>query len=360
MMSESTTPNYSGDNQFQPPSKGDEDKKGRFYYPYIPSDDLKEAVNLAIALERPLLLEGDPGCGKTCLAGAIAYEFTQHYLRGGSAKSKSSKSWPFYIWNVKSTSRAREGLYTFDAVTRLRDTQIVGAIPRQNRESISEELEELGEEIKNSIDRLNDKKKYREFGPLGNALRHEQLPEDAWHKDLRPVVLIDEIDKADSDFANDLLLELQDYRFEIPETGEAIKPPKCKPIILITSNRERPLPEPFLRRCIYFYVEFPGTEGLRNIIEKRFSQEAIHKEGLVSKAIERFQEIRDLLDKRPGSRPPGTSEFLEFLSALLNKEPKEALKDLDSLSKRLPLLGILLKTQTDQKFYQDQYPSRDE
>jgi MoxR-like ATPase len=167
--------------------------------------------------------------------------------------------------------------------------------------------------------------------------------------------LIDEIDKADSDFANDLLLELEELRFEVPETRESFPTPKQKPIIFITSNREKPLPEPFLRRCLYFFVDFPSEERLRDILNKRFGQQVIEKQELVDKAITRFQNIRQLLENVPGSRPPGTSEFIEFLTALLNKtDVKKALEDLDDLSKRLPMLGTLLKTKQDQNLYQNQ------
>jgi MoxR-like ATPase len=193
-------------------------------------------------------------------------------------------------------------------------------------------------------ERLQDKKNYREFGKLGEALQERPY---------RPILLIDEIDKADSDFANDLLLELEDLRFEVPETGESFPTPQHKPIIFITSNREKPLPEPFLRRCLYFFVQFPQEDQLREIIDKRFGQKVKNKQKLVTQAVERFYEIRKLLENVPGSRPPGTSEFIEFLTALLNREAvDEALEDLENLSTRLPLLGTFLKTKQDQELYQ--------
>ncbi|QIR40307.1 MoxR family ATPase [Tolypothrix sp. PCC 7910] len=327
---------YTGESQ--PNKDGARDANQRIYYPYLPSGDLIEAVNLAIALERPLLLEGEPGCGKTRLAGAVVYEFTQKYLKGQQNESGKQKWWDYYIWNIKSTTRARDGLYTYDAIARLRDAQLMGTNPQQLQEFLGrEETEKLKK-------RLQDKKNYREFGALGQALQKHPY---------RPILLIDEIDKADSDFANDLLLELEELRFEIPETGESFPTPKHKPIIFITSNREKPLPEPFLRRCLYFFVHFPDRTRLADIINRRFGQLAKQKKQLVDLAVDRFYEIRQLLDNIPGSRPPGTSEFIEFLTALLNRESvEEALKDLANLSKRSPLLGTLLKTKQDQDLYQ--------
>ncbi|MDF5719781.1 MAG: MoxR family ATPase [Rhizonema sp. PD37] len=326
---------YTG--KFQPPKEGEKDLNQRVYFSYLPSDDLKEAVNLAIALQRPLLLEGEPGCGKTRLAGAVAYEFTHQYLRND--QQAQEKWWDYYIWNIKSTTLARDGLYTYDAVARLRDAQLMGTDPRQLREFLG--IIETGQLKK----RLEDKKNYRTFGALGNALQQHAL---------RPILLIDEIDKADSDFANDLLLELEEFRFEIPETRESFPTPEHKPIIFITSNREKPLPEPFLRRCLYFFVTFPDKEQLKKIINTRFGKFEKEQEKLVTKAIERFEEIRKLLENKSGSKPPGTSEFLEFLTTLLNQE--NALENLEHLSEKLPLLGTLLKTKPDQAFYQNNLP----
>jgi MoxR-like ATPase len=328
---------YTGDDTYQPPQSGAVDNQGRRYYPYIPGDDLKEAVNLAIALKRPLLLEGEPGCGKTRLAGAIAYEFTQKYLAGQMDDKGEPLWWDYQIWTVKSTLRARDGLYTYDAVARLRDAQLVGSDPKRLQEYLGEDESEYLKE------RLKDKTKYREFGSLGKAL---QAPK------YRSIVLIDEIDKADSDFPNDLLLELDQLCFEIPETGEKIPTPEDeqKPIILITSNREKPLPEPFLRRCLYFYVGFPEKQ-LQEIIEKRFGKLKRGQEVLIADAIAHFYEVRKLLERQPGSRPPGTSEILEFLTALKSLPLKQAKADLENLAERLPLLGTLLKTKSDQDLY---------
>lgn len=336
-MSNQEEPKYQYTGNYQP-EKETKDPNERVYYPYLPSGDLIEAVNLAIALERPLLLEGEPGCGKTRLAGAVVYEFTQRYLKNQKNEKGETKWWDYYIWNIKSTTRARDGLYSYDAVARLRDAQLMGTDPQRLQDFLGSE--ETGDLKK----RLQEKKNYREFGALGQALQEHTYP---------PILLIDEIDKADSDFANDLLLELEELRFEISETRESFPTPKHKPIIFITSNREKPLPEPFLRRCLYFFVDFPDEKRLWDILDKRFGQQVIEKQELVDKAITRFQNIRKLLENIPGSRLPGTSEFIEFLTALLNKKDvKKALEDLDDLSNRLPLLGTLLKTKQNQDLYQ--------
>jgi len=330
-MNNKPTLKYQYTGKTQPPQSETIDPEQRVYYPYLPSDDLIEAVNLAIALERPLLLEGEPGCGKTRLAGAVAYEFTQKYLQEG-------KWWDYYTWNIKSTTRARDGLYRYDAIARLRDAQLMGTGLEQLREFLG--IVETGYLKK----RLLEKKNYREFAALGKSLQEHSH---------RPILLIDEIDKADSDFANDLLLELEELRFEIPETGESFPTPEHKPIIFITSNREKPLPEAFLRRCLYFFVEFPTEEQLKKIIEQRFDEVVKDKESLVKRVMERFDEIREKLKDVPGSKPPGTSELIEFLTAILNRDVDTALKDLDNLSERLPLLGTLLKTKQDQKLYSE-------
>jgi MoxR-like ATPase len=332
---------YTAADAYQPAQAGVEDPLGRWYYPYLPSDDLKEAVNLAIVLQRPLLLEGEPGCGKTRLAGAIAYELTQKHLQGQLDQAGEPRWWDYRIWNVKSTSRAREGLYFYDAIARLRDAQLMGTDPQRLESFLGrDETEKLRK-------RLGDRQNYREFGALGAAIRNT---------DSRSVVLIDEIDKADSDFPNDLLLELDTLGFEVPETGEVIPPPAQKPILIITSNREKPLPDPFLRRCLYFYVDFPTEVDLLKIINRRFAPTDRQSE-LITTAIKQFYDMRKLLENRPGSRPPGTSEILEFLTALLrpNQQIDQAMQDLERLANRLPLLGILLKTRPDQELYRAQF-----
>jgi MoxR-like ATPase len=341
-MSENYEFRYSGAEQYQPQSQI-EDPDKRKYFPYLPSDSLVKAVNLSIALERPLLLEGDPGCGKTRLASAIAYEFTLKYREQQTDTDASNRWWPYYVWNVKSTTRARDGLYSFDAVGRLRDAQLMGVTP-QLQDSVL-----TSAEIKTLKNRVQFSQTYREFKALGKALRPD--PERLWTHELRPIVLIDEIDKADSDFPNDLLIELEEYRFEIPETGEevVVGENQPKPIILITSNRERPLPDAFLRRCLYYRVRFPEAEGLARIIQRRFGRLSADKTKLVAQATERFYEIRGLLENPPQTRPPGTSEFIDFITALLQyPDLKQAKADLEDLSNQIHLLGTLVKNESDQ------------
>ena len=332
---------YTGDDRYQPPSTGLRDVQGREYFPYLPEPGLKKALNLAIALKRPLLLEGEPGCGKTRIANALAYELSCKQL--GNKKTpqpdRPADWWNFYIWNVTSTSRAQDGLYTFDAVGRLRDAQLMGTDPDRLQQF-------LGEDAKYLEARMKDKTKYRDFGPLGDALRDQTY---------RPVLLIDEIDKADSDFPNDLLLELDELRFTIPETKEPVGPPQTHnaPIVIITSNREKPLPEAFLRRCLYYYVPFPETGTLKRIIEARFGERIAKKDSIVVQALEQFDEIHQLLERQPGSRPPGTSELLEFLTALIQGEQsvEATIAELENLAQELPLLGTLIKTKSDQDLY---------
>lgn len=202
---------------------------------YSASEDLKEAVNLALLINRPLLLMGEPGVGKTQLAKAIADEWY-----GDSAKSF------FFQWNIKSTTKAQEGLYRYDALKRLSDAQIFKT-----------------EEERTQLNNVNIGKKdsYFQYGPLAEAIQKSTIND-------RAVLLIDEIDKADIDFPNDLLHELEDYEFTIPETGEEVKNLDgfLAPLIIITSNREKELPPAFLRRCIYFYIDFPKDEELQRIL----------------------------------------------------------------------------------------------
>lgn len=250
--------------------------------PYVPPPGLERAVNLAIHLGRPLLLEGEAGCGKTRLARAVAYALRL----------------PLYSWYVNSSSRAREGLYSFDALLRLHDVQ----------------MQTRSEHTRGALERdPSEPKAYRRWEALGKAFKVARMGE-------RAVVLIDEIDKADTDFPNDLLTVLDDdFKFTVPETGEQISARRedgsiVKPIIIITSNREKgDLPEPFLRRCLYFYVEFPSETELKRIVGEHAGDPAKEKEPLVEVAIKRYGEIRKNLRLR---RKPGTSEFLDWLKAL--------------------------------------------
>ncbi|MCB8944590.1 MAG: MoxR family ATPase [Ardenticatenaceae bacterium] len=189
--------------------------------PFLPEPGLVEAVNLAIYLERPLLIKGAQGIGKSNLAKAVAYEFTQRYM------APYGQTWPYEEWRITSTSQARDGLYTFDAVGRLRDAQLAA-------------LGDLAQV---------EAKSYRHLGPLGRAMMNEQ----------RTVIFIDKIDRADIDFPNDLLLELDEARFYVAETNEWLAA-RSRPIVFVTSNDEKALPNAFLRRCLFYYMEFPAPE----------------------------------------------------------------------------------------------------
>jgi MoxR-like ATPase len=250
--------------------------------PYIPAPGLVRTINLAIHLGRPLLLEGEAGCGKTRLARAVAYEL----------------GLPFYTWYVNSSTRARDGLYSFDALLRLHHVQMRERLPASPDQTSPDP---------------SDPKNYRRWEALGKAFavaRHGG----------RAVVLIDEIDKADTDFPNDLLTVLDDeFKFTIPETGEVVSVRRegksvIKPIVIITSNREKgDLPEPFLRRCLYFYMRFPDEKALRNIVAEHAGNPKKEDDPLVKAAATRFSEARKDLKLR---RKPGTSEFLDWLKAL--------------------------------------------
>jgi MoxR-like ATPase len=340
MAEMNSIPVYEYPLKHQPPIDGEEDNQGRKFYPYSPDPKLVKAVQLAIQLNRPLLIEGEPGSGKTRLADSLAYEFTH---QNPSENIDGSKTWwNYYVWSIKSISQARDGLYRFDAVARLRDAQLVGLNPRDLKYL-------MGLEFNDVRKRLRDKTQYIEFGKLGEALSQT--------KTLRPIVLIDEIDKAESDFCNDLLQELERQYFEIPETGETYPKPdsnfRPKPIVIITSNQERQLPEPFLRRCLYYYLEFPQTEELKEIIYSRFGKKNAEQRQYVADTIAHFYEIRKLLKDKPGSKPPGISELLDYLKKSLEESSESGWKpaDLETLVKEPHLLGIILKTQTDQELY---------
>jgi MoxR-like ATPase len=254
--------------------------------PYLASDELVTAVNLAIYLQRPLLLEGDAGCGKSRLARHVAYEL----------------GLPFYEWFVRSTSRAQDGLYTYDSILRLHDVHISQA-KASSKPGLKQGTAEapLGRDPQNPMD-------YVTYGALGKAFKLQECP---------AVVLIDEIDKADIDFPNDLLTVLDEpWKFEIHETDEPAVTAKYPPIVIITSNKEKGnLPAPFLRRCVYFYLEFPSDSGrLKAIVDAHY--EGGNKQpatGLVAAAAERFLTIRRKGDLH---KKPGTSEFLDWLEAL--------------------------------------------
>lgn len=287
------------------PQLGDRDANGQSLYPYLPYDELIEAVNLAIYLERPLLLKGEPGCGKTRLARAVAYEL----------------GLPLEAWYIKSTTRAKDGLYTFDAVSRLRDAQLAAT----------------GRVIKDEdIPRISNPKTYVQWGALGRAFQNTQ----------RTVILIDEIDKADIDFPNDLLLELDEQRFIVDETGESIQA-KAPPIVFITSNDEKDLPDAFLRRCLFHYVEFPSIPRLVEIVNSHFPSTS---PPLVDKAVARFLQLRDDMgkDKGEAGKKVSTSELIDWFRVLRKYPEDEVLAKLDG---KLPYAGVLLKTWEDHVRY---------
>jgi len=257
---------------------------------YVATDDLKVAVNAATTLRRPLLVKGEPGTGKTVLAQEIA----------------NALDAPLIEWNIKSTTKAHQGLYEYDAVARLRDSQ-------------------LGDE------RVHDIANYIKKGKLWEAFTSEKLP----------VLLIDEIDKADIEFPNDLLQELDRMEFYVYETHETVKA-KERPIIIITSNNEKELPDAFLRRCFFHYIKFPDRDTMQAIIDVHFP--GIQKI-LVSKAMDIFYEVRDV----PGlKKKPSTSELLDWLKLLLHEDmPLDVLQSRDPSKAIPPLHGALLKNEQD-------------
>jgi MoxR-like ATPase len=257
---------------------------------YVATDDLKVAVNAAVQLRRPLLVKGEPGTGKTVLAHEIA----------------TALGAPLIEWHIKSTTRAVQGLYEYDAVARLRDGQ-------------------LGDP------RVHDIANYIKRGKLWDAFTSPELP----------VLLIDEIDKADIEFPNDLLQELDRMEFHVYETNETVKAAE-RPIVVITSNNEKELPDAFLRRCFFHYIRFPDRDTMTEIIEVHFP--GIQKM-LVSRALDLFYEVREV----PGiKKKPSTSELLDWLKLLLHEDmPLEVLQDRDPTKAIPPLHGALLKNEQD-------------
>ncbi len=257
---------------------------------YVATDDLKVAVNAAATLRRPLLVKGEPGTGKTVLAHEIAQSFGA----------------PLIEWNVKSTTKAQHGLYEYDAVGRLRDSQ-------------------LGDP------RVSD---------IANYIRRGKLWE-AFTSPVLPVLLIDEIDKADIEFPNDLLTELDRMEFDVYETGERVKA-KVRPIVLITSNNEKELPDAFLRRCFFHYIKFPDRETMEAIVRVHFPD---IQRALINEALTIFFDIRDI----PGmKKKPSTSELLDWLKLLCHEDmPVEMLRNRDTKTLIPPLHGALLKNEAD-------------
>jgi MoxR-like ATPase len=279
--------------------------------PYLADPELIQAVNLAIYLRRPLLLEGEAGCGKTRLASAVAYEL----------------GLPLYRWDIRSTTKAVEGQYTYDAILRLHDVQTKQFDTKLLRDP-------------------SDATDYRKLGAIGKAFELKDRP---------AVVLIDEIDKADQDFPNDLLTVLeQPWSFFIPETGESIQAsPGNEPIIIVTSNKEKGnLPAPFLRRCVYHFVKFPDDlHKLQEIVEQHYRDRATKekpKAPLVKEASKRFLEVRNA---NRWVKTPGTSEFLDWVEALQNFAAQPYAIDQLQSAHLLPYRDLLFKLRSDWQQY---------
>lgn len=257
---------------------------------YVATEDLQMAVNAAVTLQRPLLIKGEPGTGKTLLAEEVAASLELRLIQ----------------WHVKSTTKAQQGLYEYDAVSRLRDSQ-------------------LGD------DKVHDIANYIKKGKMWEAFESDQ----------QVVLLIDEVDKADIEFPNDLLVELDKMEFFVYETGATIKA-KQRPIIIITSNNEKELPDAFLRRCFFHYINFPNRETMKQIVQVHYPD---IQQKLVSEALEMFFDIRDI----PGlKKKPSTSELIDWLKLLMADDiPDEILKNHDSSKAIPPLYGALLKNEQD-------------
>ncbi|GBL11331.1 hypothetical protein MSj_02834 [Microcystis aeruginosa Sj] len=300
-------------------------------YPYDAGDELIEVVNLAIELGMPLLLEGEPGCGKSRLAHALVYEFNYR---------QESNPIKYYEWIVQSTSKAEDSLYQYDYIGRLQDAQISGILRKEEiEESFSEPKNPATSKQKNPA----TSKDWVDLQPLGKAFKQSK------DKQEQSVVLIDEIDKADRDFPNDLLLAIESRRFFIKETGETIQAnDQAFPLIIITSNQEKNLPNAFLRRCIYHYIELPNQERLRKILTERFTDA---EQEVIIKAVDRFLEVRTSQDetKSEGEKKVSTSELIAWFKSLLKYKTEEIIAKLNE--DKLPHASVLLKSRTDLQDY---------
>jgi MoxR-like ATPase len=259
---------------------------------YVTSEALRNAVNVAIALGRPLLIRGEPGTGKTLLAHSITKDLKKKLI----------------VWNIKSTTKAQEGLYVYDTVQRLNDSR-------------------FGDK------NISDIKQYIKLGKLGLAF---SSPEQV-------ILLIDEVDKADIEFPNDLLNELDEMSFFIPETGETISA-KNRPITVITSNAEKELPDAFLRRCVFHYIEFPNPELMAQIVAVHFPA---LKDGLLREAMKTFYALRDIEEFR---KKPSTSELVDWIKVLLASDTPT-----DKIGKNIPFAGALLKKEVDYDYFINNY-----
>lgn len=251
---------------------------------YVVSEDLLRIVNISIALQKPLLIKGEPGTGKTMLAEAISEALGKKLI----------------IWNIKSTTKAQDGLYVYDTVQRLYDSQFGG-------------------------EGVDDIKKYIKLGKLGEAFSDKE----------QVILLIDEIDKADLEFPNDLLWELDRMEFYIPETGETVKA-KHRPVVIITSNAEKELPDAFLRRCVFHYIAFPDKELMADIVRVHYPD---LDEKLLTQVLEAFYKIRQLPQIK---KKPSTSEIIDWIQAL-----QHGGADVSRIGKEVPYLGVLLKKNED-------------
>jgi len=255
---------------------------------YVTSEALRNAVNVAIALKRPLLVRGEPGTGKTLLSHSVAKDLGKRLI----------------VWNIKSTTKAQEGLYVYDTVQRLNDSR-------------------FGDKD------ISDIKQYIKLGKLGEAFASKE----------ELVLLIDEIDKADLEFPNDLLNELDEMSFYIPETGETVVA-KNRPIVIITSNAEKELPDAFLRRCIFHYIEFPDPDLMEEIVRVHLPD---IKDNLLRQALTTFYSLRKIDDFR---KKPSTSELIDWIRVLMASGTREK-----NISSEIPFAGTLLKKETDYAYF---------